>query len=163
MELDDLLKLIENAFPYIDKPKLENIPAHNDSCLDYEFVLKKLDKYSGPTLPAEAISYLCDEMNTLSAEATQWVLPSYLRIAISTSAPHDRVPEFLIYNLGPDGESEKETRQRLALLTTPQIDCLLSVLRYWQKHPHWGEYCPDDLCKAVAFLKSLNPIRVTDI
>jgi hypothetical protein len=102
-------------------------------------------------------------MNTLSAQATQWILPSYLRTAISTSEPHDRVPEFLIYNLGPDSEYEEETRQRLALLNPSQVDCLLKVLEYWQRHHHWGEYCPDDIRKAVVFLKSLNPTSTPDI
>jgi hypothetical protein len=61
--------------------------------------------------------------------------------------------EFLIYNLAPGTEYEKETRIRLSLLTAAQIECLQAVIAYWQPTERWGDYCPEELSHAAAFLR----------
>ena len=162
MDLADVLKTVEEAFPYIDKPARVQIPFHNDTCFHCEAILKMLDEHPGRELPATAIACLCDDMSALSAKGTQWVLPSYLRIALRSKDPHDRIPEFLIYTLGQTEEYAQETRLQLALLNTSQLNCLLTVLLYWQGHPHWDEYCPQDLVNAITFIRNLissEPLR----
>jgi hypothetical protein len=98
---------------------------------------------------------LFDEMSTLSAKATRWVLPSYLRIAVASSSPGDPFVEFLVYNLGPRTEDRADTMNRLSLLNQDQITCLVTVLQHWNEDPRWA-YHTSDIDRAIAFLMELR-------
>jgi hypothetical protein len=152
----DLLALIERTFPYLPRPSPPEIPAHTDGCGHCEMMWRELSKYPGPELPDAAIRFLWDEMNTLSAKATAWVLPSYLRYVVSQEDEQDPLPtEFLIYNLGPASEHADESRGRLSHLTTEQIETLRALVEHLKGDARWSEYCGDDLDRADAFLRGL--------
>jgi hypothetical protein len=117
-------------------------------------VARELLSYPDPGLPDEAIRRLCDEMSALSAAATAWVLPYYLRYVLTAENPRDPRPtEFLIYNLAPAPEHAADSRDRLSLLTGGQVEALRAVVRHLADTPYWADYCGDDLGRAAAFLR----------
>lgn len=156
MAATELFPLIEEAFPYVPRPALEDISFHHDGCAHCEMSLKELAQHPNPELPREVIRYLFDELTTLSPSATRWALPSYLRHVLSEAPEMETATEFFIYSLAPSPEYEAETTQRLSLLDTRQIQCLLAIVSYWQQHEYWGTYCPEDLDRAKHFLERLN-------
>lgn len=148
-----VLAIVERAFPYVERPTDAEIPFHTDACAHCEMTLKDLRGHSGEQLPASAIRWLCDELSTLSAKATAWILPVYLRYVLTAEDPCDPRPtEFLIYALSPAVEHETETRMRLALLNGDQFKALGVVIAYWKDDPYWSEHCPDALDQAAHFL-----------
>ncbi|QSI78192.1 DUF6714 family protein [Niveibacterium microcysteis] len=156
MTASDILPLVEKAFPYVPRPALTDISFHTDGCAHCEMSYRELAQHPGPQLSLEVVRYLFDELSTLSSAATRWVLPSYLRHVLSESDAMEMATEFLIYSLAPLAEYEEETKQRLSLLSKPQIECLLELVAYWQHHEHWGIYCPEELDRAKHFLQQLN-------
>lgn len=149
----EMLAQIEAAFPFVARPALPQISFHNDDCAHCEMTRKFLHNHENPELPAPAIRYLFDEMSTLSPKATAWVLPSYLRYVVTNPQEMDMAIEMLIYNLGPQSEHEAETKIRLSLLTTKQLDCLLALIRFWGYKERWSEYCSKDLTRAELFVQ----------
>ena len=151
-----VLTLVERAFPPVPRPAATALPAHTDGCAKCEIIARELLSYPDAGLPGEAIRRLCDEMSALSAEATAWVLPSYLRYVLTEENPLDPRPtEFLIYNLAPAPEHAAESRGRLSLLTRGQVEALQAVVRHLADTPYWSDYCCDDLSRALAFLREL--------
>lgn len=156
MAAAELYTQVEQAFPYVPRPALKDISFHRDECAHCEMSFKELAQHSNPELPREVVRYLFDELTTLSASATRWVLPSYLRHVLSEAPEMRTATEFLIYNLAPSPEYEAETKQRLSLLNARQIQCLLALVCYWQQHEYWGSYCSEELDRAKHFLQRLN-------
>ena len=154
MNKNDIIQLVEKEFPFVSKPKRNDIPFHSDECAHCIFTLEELDKYQGEKLPKEAIRYLYDEMSTLSSIGWSWVLPSYLRVALSSDDKYDTVIEFLIYNLSPADEFVKETNERLAFLSKGQVDCIVELLKFWLCHEHWGSFCRAELERAIEYIGS---------
>jgi hypothetical protein len=110
----------------------------------------------------DAVRWFCDELSTLSAKATAWILPVYLGFVLTAEDPRDPRPtEFLIYELGPASEHEEETRTRLALLNGDQLEALRLMIEYWKDDPYWSEYCPEELDRAAGFLAGLEAGRRT--
>ena len=148
-----LLEVIELAFPLLPKP--DQVIAHSESCGHCEMTEKYLAKHPGPDLPVAATKWLCDELSTLSPEATRWVLGSYLRHVVHGGEVVERATEFLIYHLGPAPEHEQETRASLALLSQEQLLALVSLVEHLGQETKWQEHCPEDLERASLFLRGL--------
>jgi hypothetical protein len=149
----DVFALVEDAFPYVPRPDIAEISFHQDGCAHCAMSLQYLTEYTGSELPASAVRYLFDELSTLSPKATAWVLPSYLRQVLVDPEQMDSATEFLIYNLAPEAEFEEEAKVRLSLLDRRQVECLVALVDYWQQTERWGEYCPEELNRAKAFLQ----------
>jgi hypothetical protein len=152
----EILSIVEEAFPYVPRPPLSEIPFHQDGCAGCEMVLNYLSEHLDQELPATAIVWLRHESSKLSARATCWVLPSYLRQALAHPDQIDDAIEFLIYGLSPPPEYEEETRIRLSLLSATQVRCLMAVVEYWRNDAKWNEYCGEELARASAFLAGVR-------
>ena len=154
-ETASLFKEIEKTFPFVDKPNGLALLHHKVGCFNCEMVRRDLETYSKPELPKEALRYLHNEMGCLSAKGWRWVLPSYLRYCVGVNDTYDGLEtEYLIYTLGPDLKYQKETFEHLSELTGPQIDCLIHFLGWCSAHPHWSDYCPKDIQRAIAFMQT---------
>ena len=148
-----VLEAIEAAFPFLPKP--DQISSHADACAHCEMTEKYLAKHPGPDLPVAATKWLCDELSTLSPEATRWVLASYLRHVAQGGDLVERATEFLIYHFGPAPEHEDETRASLALLSQEQLLALVALIEHLGQAPKWKDYCPEELARARSFLRGL--------
>jgi hypothetical protein len=156
-----VLAIVESAFPYVARPTDGEIPFHQDSCAHCEMTVLELGKLHSEQLPFSAVRWFHDELGTLSAKATAWILPVYLRFVLTAEDARDPLPtEWLIYDLSPKPEYEEETRARLALLNGDQLEALQVMVEHWKGDPRWSEY-GDDLGRAAAFLVSLATGRRT--
>jgi hypothetical protein len=151
----DLLAEMEKVLPPIPKPLGRALSFHPTDCMQCEFLRRDLENYNDPLIPDEAVFCLRNELSLLSAEGFRWALLSYLRRCLTQDSGVDEETEFLIYTLGPDPEHESETESRLSLLSPPQLQLLLSFFERCAKHPHWSEYCPDEIAKARSFVARL--------
>jgi hypothetical protein len=150
-----LLDEIAAVLPPVPRPRGEHITFHPVGCGQCDLLRVDLEKYTEPTLPDEAIRYLHDELSLLSAQATRWVLPSYLRRCITMDSYDALETEFLIYNLGPKAEYHADARERLKELSAPQLMVLLHFLEWCAAHPEWSSYCGEDIANAQVFVRSL--------
>ncbi len=154
----ELFSEVERVFPFIAKPQGLDLSSHKGECPLCEYLRQDLEAFTGQELPREALRDIYNEMSCLSAEGWRWALPSYLRHCLTvTDNYNDSETEFLIYNLGPAAEHQAETLQRLAALNEEQINCLVHFLEWCNLHPHWSEYCKDDVSRAIAFMRTPRP------
>jgi hypothetical protein len=155
----DLLHLVEQAFPFVPRPPESEISFHADECAHCEMSRAGLLQYPGTAtqLPEAAIRFVYDEWSTLSAKAATWILPSYLRYVLTDENERDPLPtEFLIYHLRVRSEDVHETRVRFSLLTSGQVAVLRAMLEYWKNDAYWSEYCLKDINAAIAFVSTLE-------
>jgi hypothetical protein len=64
--------------------------------------------------------------------------------------------EFLIYSLAPSQEHEADARIELSGMSRQQLQCLVHFLEWCQSHPHWSDYCPQEIERGIEFLRSLR-------
>lgn len=160
MNATAVLAIVERVFPHVVRPTDAEIQFHGDGCAHCEMTLQELQKQPGEQLPFSAVRWFHDELSSLSAKATAWILPVYLRFVLVAEDARDPLPtEFLIYALAPTQEYEEETRARLALLNTDQLGALWALVEHWKGDPHWSGYCAEDLDRATAFLAGLVASR----
>ena len=151
-----LSKEIEEAFPLVEMPLDSELSFHNDGCLECDDLRKDIEEYRGKDITGEVIRLVHQEMSLLSAKTWRWLLPYYLKFCLTPEAEHNRMEtEFLIYSLAPDLKFQMETLQRLSLLNDRQINCLIHFLEWCSIHEYWKEYCPDDINKALNFVKNI--------
>lgn len=96
------------------------------------------------------------ELRKLSAAATRWIVPHYLRYALTEQAKYSRM-ETSFFVLSLVARSKEEVQQiatRLSLLSAEQIGCLAKVLEYLGADPDWSDYMGEDLPAALATLRS---------
>ncbi len=155
MNTDNILNIIESAFPFVEKPIGMALSFHKDDCLHCKFALRDIEEYSEKEIPREGLRKIYCEMSMLSAEGWRWVLPSYLRFCVShKNLNRDDETEFLIYNLAPDEKFYAETIERLAALNALQIECLIQFLEWAKEHEHWSTYCAEEIEKGLDFLRN---------
>jgi hypothetical protein len=150
-----LLEEIAAVLPPVAKPARGEIAFHKDGCDQCKYLSEDLEQYQGETLPDKAIRHLHNEWSCLSAAATRWVLPSYLRRCLTQDLYDPLETEFLIYTLAPEPKHELETTQRLSKLSHQQIGVLRHFLIWCREHPHWSKYCPDEVALATAYIERL--------
>lgn len=156
MNTNSILTEIESAFPFVEMPLGIELSFYKDGCFECDRLRDDLEQYRGKEITVEAIRLIHQEMSILSAKAWQWLLPHYLRFCLTPEAEYNRVEtEFLIYNLGPALEFQKDTMQRLSLLNRDQINCLIHFLEWCANHQYWKDYCLEDINKARKFLSKV--------
>jgi hypothetical protein len=156
MHTEKVLKEVEQAFPFVQKPKGIDISFHRDDCAHCQYLRGDLEEYDQPEIPRAGIRAVHSEMSCLSAAGWRWVLPSYLRQSLANTGDiYDTETEYLIYNLGPDQKYQTETLERLSALNSQQIACLIHFLEWCADHEHWSDYCPEEINRGLEFLRSV--------
>lgn len=102
MKTQKLKILVEESFPFVDKPKGTDLSFHRDGCARCHFLRKDLESHVGRELSSSGIREIFSEMSCLSSEGWLWAFPAYLRLCLKQNASvQSDETEFLIYNLGP--------------------------------------------------------------
>jgi len=150
-----LAEEIDLAFPIVEMPKGKELPFQALDGLEAEHLVNDLEQFRGKPFEGAAIRLVHQEMSHLSAKAWRWILPHYLRFCLTPEAEYNRMEtEFLIYSLGPDLPFQRDTLQRLSLLTAVQIECLVHFLEWCLDNKYWRDYCPNNITKAIDFLRA---------
>jgi hypothetical protein len=157
IEADDLLKEIRAAFPQVQMPTKRDLRFHPEDCFQCEHLSEYLDESRGKPVDGAIIRYMHQEMSCLSAKGWLWALPHYLPFCLTPEAEYNRMEtEFLIYNLGPGDKYADDTKVRLSALAAPQVRCLVHFLEWLSVNPKWKDYCPEDLSRALQFVRGLS-------
>lgn len=156
MRTRELLQEIRGVFPPAEKPRGLSLSFHPVGCFHCEYLREYLEPFTAGELPEEALRSLCNELSCLSGAGWRWMLPSYLNHCVSkTTSCDDPVTEFLIYNLAPELQHQKDTIKRLSCLNARQLKCLEHFLEWCTKHEHWSSYCPEEIQRGLCFLRTL--------
>jgi hypothetical protein len=159
MSTNILLKEIEAEFPFVERPPTSNLVFHSGcgGCAD---LIDDLEGLTGSSISVEGIRAIHQSLPHLSAEGWRWMLPSYLRYAITPEAEYNRMEvEFLVYSLRPRLNFQADTAKRLSLLAPGQIRCLIDFLKCCRSNKFWKEYFPEDIEEATNYLSSLLAAR----
>jgi len=158
MDVEELSAAIQAAFPVLEMPDEVELRFHPDGCWQCEALAQELVAVRGQAIDGDVIRNMHQEMSCLSAKGWAWALPYYLPYCLTAEAEHNVMEtEFLVYSLSPAEPYKPEARQRLSLLNAQQIGCLIHFVEWLRVHPTWGEYCPDEIECAIAFLRELGP------
>ena len=152
---------INLSFPFVEMPPTGEllVPEYAAS----QYLAEELEQYRPRQVDGGAIRLVHQELPHLSAKAWRWILPHYLRFCLTPEAEYNRMEtEFLIYNLGPSLRFQSDTNQRLSLLTTSQVLCLIDFLFWCENQEYWKQYCPSDISRAIGFLKTVLLTREHD-
>jgi hypothetical protein len=154
---------IDEVMPPVDKPSSIDISFHKDDCGHCVDLRKDLEKFKDQTIPEEAIKEIYMDMSSLSAKGWRWVMPSYLKHIISTSEKHfdsdieylchHSEAEFLIYNLAPNQEYEKEQEGRLSEFSEEQLYCLINFLEWCGQCSYFREFLDEEISNGKIFIK----------
>jgi hypothetical protein len=154
-----ILQEIAEAFPPVPKPEGMALMFHEEGCLKCVLLQRDFEKYAGSTLPNEAVRWVHNELSCFSPAGWKWLMHSYLRRCVTQDTGSDPVEtQFLIYHLSPAPEYTAETREHLSQLSRRQLDCLRHFLECCQEHPHWSDYCRDDIARGLEFVATLQPV-----
>jgi hypothetical protein len=157
MDTASLLAEIRRVFPPVPMPNLHDLRFHPAGCVQCQWLSEYLDENRGKPIDGPIIRYMHQELGCLSAKGWVWALPHYLPFCLTAEAAYNQMEtEFLIYNLGPAEEYEAETRLRLSTLNSDQVGCLIRFLKWCEAHPHWSEYCPENISSALQFVGTIK-------
>jgi hypothetical protein len=157
MNTGDLLTEIRAAFPLVAMPAQRDLRFHSDGCVQCRYLSEYLDERRGDVIDGPVIRYMHQEMPCLSAKGWAWALPHYLPYCLTPEAEYNKMEtEFLIYNFGCADKYKDNMRTQLSCLTMRQLRCLILFVEYLSVHPRWSEYCPEDIARALVFLRALE-------
>jgi hypothetical protein len=157
MNTGDLLTEIRAAFPLVAMPAQQDLRFHSDGCAQCGYLAEYLDERRGHIVDGPVIRYMHQEMSCLSAKGWAWALPHYLPYCLTPEAEYNKMEtEFLIYNFGCSDEYKDNMRTQLSCFTMRQLQCLILFVEYLRGHPQWSEYCPEDIARALVFLRGLE-------
>ncbi len=154
-----LLREVEEIFPFVDKPLGLELSFHKDDCYSCTALREELEPYNGKEIPPNALRLIHQEMSCLSAKGWSWVLPSYLRYCLTKGARNNEMEiEFLIYNFGPDDEYVCHVLERLSDLSEGQIRYLEKFFSWLEGQIQWSKYHREDIEKAIEFLRNFEKL-----
>jgi hypothetical protein len=157
MNTGELLTEIRAAFPVVAMPPQQDLRFHPDGCAQCRYLSEYLHERRGLPVDGPVIRYMHPEMSCLSAKGWAWALPHYLPYCLTSEAEYNGMEtEFLIYNLGCSDEYKDNMRSQLSSLTARQLCCLHHFVEYLSVHPTWSEYCPDEIARALLFMRELE-------
>jgi hypothetical protein len=161
--LGNLAFEIERAFPLVEMPPPEAIRYHPTGCWQCDELAAYLEDHrnnraGGFTL----IDTVWQEMSCLSAQATRWILPHYLRYCLTPEAQEEEMKlENFVFQFSLGKNAEKETPGQFSLLTGEQIRVLIDFLNCLRTSDDWWvETFTEDLDAGIAFLQELQGGRV---
>lgn len=137
-------------------PAERDLRFHADGCDQCAYLSEYLHENRTKSVDGPIIRYMHQEMSCLSAKGWAWALPHYLPFCLTPEAEYNKIEtEFLIYNLAPKDEFKADTIKQLSLFSRRQLSCLVRFLEWASAHAMWKEYCPEDISRALMFVREL--------
>jgi len=156
-----LLREIEKTFPRVEMPERSKLLlAQMEAVGDSDLLARDLEELRGKPIDGAAIRSVHQELSFLSAATWRWLLPHYLSYCLTDEARYNRFEtEFLIYNLGPSLEFQRDTQKRLALLNRLQLACLVDFLKWCLEDEEWRDLFEENIAKAIGFIETVAADR----
>ncbi|WP_156372047.1 DUF6714 family protein [Acidovorax sp. Leaf78] len=154
-----LLDIIDHAFKKVDFPPKEDLIDCALPDQDYGFqVAEDLENWRTRTPDEDFLREMHQELRKLSAVTTRWIIPHYLRYALTEQAKYSRMEtSFFVLSLVARSEEEiEQVAKRLSSMNTEQVRCLKKVLEYLRADTDWAEYMGEYIEAALATLRSLR-------
>lgn len=159
-----LLRAIEKTFPKIEMPERSQLLLAQMKVVgDSDLLERDLEELRGKLIDGAAIRSVHQELSFLSAATWRWLLPYYLTYCLTDEARYNRFEtEFLIYNLGPSLEFQRDTQKRLALLNRSQLACLIDFLKWCLEDEEWKDLFEENIARAISFIETIAADRSAD-
>jgi len=154
MNENELLKKIEEVFPFVEMPSGNELVFHDSNCICCNHLRKELEV--SKKITGDVIRSIHQDLYHLSAKSWNWILPYYIRYCLTAEAKHNQMETaFLIYNFSPALEFQADTLKKLSMLNNTQIMCLIYFLEWCLTFPHWKEFYIEDIKDAINFLRTM--------
>jgi hypothetical protein len=154
-----LIDHIDHAFKEVEFPPKEGLVDSTLPQQDSGFqVAADFECWRTRTPDESLLREMHQELRKLSAAATRWIVPHYLRYALTEQAIYSRM-EISFFVLSLVARSKEQVQQiatRLSSMSTEQIRCLVNVLEYLGADTDWAEYMGEDIEAALATLRGLR-------
>lgn len=127
---DQIIKLVEREFPYINRPNDELIFLYDENDLMRKILSPRLEIFDEPRLTCEGVLILYDEFSSITRYAVEWLFPSLLRIILKKQDTSGQLHWFFptyFENMALDGEL---SAYNFNWLSNTQVQCLLIILEY---------------------------------
>lgn len=155
MQLSDR---INQAFANVDFPQMDALVAgsltEQDNATD---LAADLESWRTKIPDNRLLRQMHQELRLLSPAATRWIVPHYLRYALTEEAKYTRmeVSFFVLSLVSHSKEVDKQITTRLSLMNDEQIACVVNVLTHLHADPDWKEYMGEDFEDALSTLMRL--------
>lgn len=157
-----LIDRIDLAFKAVDFPREDELVDSSLPAQDYGLeVAADLECWRGKSPDAKLLREMHQELRKLSTDATRWIVPHYLRYALTEEAQYTRMEiSFFVLSLVSRNEKDaQEIARRLSSMSGEQIECVVEVLEHLKADSDWAEYMGEDIEAALATLRSLRRER----
>ena len=154
-----LLDHIDRAFEAAPLPLKEDLVDNSLSDQDYGSQLAAdLDRWRTVIPDKKLLQDMHQELRKLSAATTRWIVPHYLRYALTEEAKYSRmeVSFFVLSLVSRHPDEDLQISARLSLMTDEQFGCVSEVLAHLRGDPDWGEYMGEDFDAALTTLSRLR-------
>ena len=157
MDCISVLDEVKQVFSFVDMPPQDEMVPSTPRTIESEEIREDMEAYRGKEITGEAIRTIQRYFPVLSAKATRWILPHFLRYCLTPDAESDRrrQVESLIYALSPEVEYVADAAERFTLLNAAQIACLVHFLEQCLKDPYWVDAYPERILEGILFLRRL--------
>ena len=149
---------INRAFKTVEFPLKDDLVASSLGAQDYgSEVAADLESWRTKAPDNDLLRQMHQELRKLSPAATRWIVPHYLRYALTEEAKYSRmeVSFFVLSLVSRSKEEDQQVATRLSLMSGEQIDCLEKVLAHLKADSDWSDYMGEDFEAALATLKRL--------
>ena len=79
---EEVLALVEKAFPFTERPTNDEIFAFDKDDLMRKILEPRINDYNSSEVPYEGVLCLDGESGSITSKAVQWIFPSLLRITL---------------------------------------------------------------------------------
>lgn len=127
----EVLGRVENAFPFVKKPKDDELYIYDKHDLMRKIIQSKLSAFCEPELPYEGVMLLYSEFSTISMRAVEWLFPSLLRLILKekdrSGLLHWYLPTYL-ENINLDTPNSAYNFSWLSSIQLNALNCMMKYL-----------------------------------
>ena len=126
----EVLGLIEGAFPFVEKPSEDELYIFDKNDLMRKILQSNISCFTNPELPYEGVITLYDEFSTISKRAVEWLFPSMLRIILRNKDRSGNLHWYLPTYFENINLDEPNSAYNFSWLSRSQIKSLTCMLEY---------------------------------
>ena len=127
---EELVKMVERDFPFIDRPGIDELFAVSEDDLLRRIIQRNIFSYTDPHIPYEGVMEIYDEFSSITSKAVQWLLPSILRLIVYGTDKSENLPSSLVWYFEKAIYSDSASPYDFCWLSAEQIKTLYNVFEH---------------------------------